>query len=85
MEGHELTDILCPDRCSCFDERATDFSMPSLRSHMEGRTLMGSLCLDRCACFHAHTTNFSMPTLCSEMEEHALLAIPNMYIRSARD
>jgi hypothetical protein len=84
MEGCGLIVILCPDRCSCFNEHATHFSMPPSCSEMEGRVLLVSLCLDRCSCFHEHATHFSMPPVCSEMEGRTLLAIPDMYIRSGR-
>jgi hypothetical protein len=43
VEGRGLLGILCPDRCSCFDECATDIIMPILRSHVEGLGLLGIL------------------------------------------
>jgi hypothetical protein len=42
---------------------------------------MGILCIDRCSCFNEHATDISMPILCSDMER-ALLAIPDIHIRS---
>jgi hypothetical protein len=85
LEGRALMGSLCLDRCACFHENATNFSMPKLCSDMEGRELPVSLCIDRCSRLYEHSTYFIMPLLCSEMEGRALLAIPNMYIRSARD
>jgi hypothetical protein len=58
--------------------------MPILCSKVERRGLLGSLRTDRCSCFDEHATDFSMPLLRSEMEGRALLAIPDMNIRSAR-
>jgi hypothetical protein len=41
VEGCEMTFAsLCLDRCSCFYEHATDFSIPILCSEMEGRALL---------------------------------------------
>jgi hypothetical protein len=61
MEGRFLLDSLCIDRCACFHEHATHFSMPKLCSEVEGRVLLDSLCIDRCACFHEHSTDFNTP------------------------
>jgi hypothetical protein len=49
MEGRELLGNLCPDRCSCFYEHTTDFSMPLVCSEMEGGVLLLSLCTDSSA------------------------------------
>jgi hypothetical protein len=40
VEGRALLVILCIDGCSCFHERATDFSMPFECSEVEGRGLL---------------------------------------------
>jgi hypothetical protein len=40
IAGRALLAILCLDRCSCFYEHATYFSMPLLRSEVEGRALL---------------------------------------------
>jgi hypothetical protein len=84
MEGCALLGSLCPDRCSCFNENSTDFSMPLLCSEKEGCELPDSLCLDHCSCFYEHTTDFSIPLLCCEKEGRELVAIPDIHIRSGR-